>query len=287
MRRWILLSTLFGCSSGELLAPPAHGLQLASEPFELAPGDEITRCFYVNLANEAPIDVERFETAQLRGQHHFNIFVSDLDKPDGYGACPTNEELFVGARPILDGSASSVDYAFPGDMALRLERHSLLIFQLHSINFTERALSQQFQLNLHTKIAPAQTLVDIYGFTNFGIEIPPNSSKVETKDCVLYDQIGLLSISSHFHQRGKLATADFVSKDGSRIERIYENERWDDPKVLFFDEALRIDPGDTIRFACHYDNEEDVTVTYGPSVQDEMCFVFGYYFPKVGLIPCF
>jgi hypothetical protein len=290
MMRALLLLAL-GCSSAvetvDTFDPPAHGLQIASEPYELEAGEEITRCFYQNLDNTEALDVERFETSQLLGLHHFNVFVSDLDKPNGYAPCPTYEELFVGARPIVDGSAGAVDYAFPSSMALRLEPKSLLIFQLHSINTTDGPLTQQFLLNVHTKVEPAPTLVDIYGFTNFGIEIPPKSTKVESKDCVLYDAVGLISMSSHFHQRGTLATVDFVSKDGSRVERIYENESWDDPQVLFFDRSLRIDPGDTIRFACHYDNPDDVTVEYGPSGQDEMCFVFGYYFPKVGLIPCF
>jgi hypothetical protein len=295
MRRLALL-LFFGCSSAEsevdlgptgLLALPEHGIQIASEAYDLGAGEERTRCFYRNVENEETFDVVRFQTAQRTGQHHFNIFASDLDKPDGFGPCPTNEELFVGARPIVDGSSASVDYSFPEGMAFRLDEGVLLIFQLHSINTTAEPMTQQFVLNLHRSLEPAKTLVDIYGFTNFAIEIPPRSTKVETKDCVLYDQIGLLSMSSHFHQRGTLATADYVSQDGGGIVRLYENVSWDDPEVLFFEDSVRINPGDTIRFSCHYENREDLTIGYGPSVQDEMCFVFGYYFPKVGLIPCF
>jgi hypothetical protein len=281
---WVLL---FACGSGPLLAPPEHGLQLTSEPYELTPGEERTRCYYLNLANAEPLQVTRFQTQQLAGQHHFNIFASDLDKPDGWGPCPTNEELFVGARPIVDAAAAEVDYRFPDHMALELEPNTLVIFQLHSINVADAPRTQQFWLNLHLAETPAQVLVDIYGFTNFGIDIPPLSTKIESKDCVLYDQVGLLSMSSHFHQRGTLATADFISADGRTSERLYENTKWDDPQVLFFEKSVRITPGDTIRFACHYENRDDVAVRYGPSVQDEMCFVFGYYFPKVGLIPCF
>jgi hypothetical protein len=294
--RWFAVVVLAACGAAPeiedlgptgLLALPERGMQIASEPYELGPGDERTRCYHHNVRNAAPIEVVRFQTAQRKGQHHFNIFASDLEKDDGFGPCPTNEELFVGARPIVDGSSSSVDYSFPADFALPLDENVLLIFQLHSINTSVEPLVQQFVLNLHTAETPAKTLVDIYGFTNFGIEIPPRSSDVETKDCVLYDSIGLLSMSSHFHQRGTLATADYISSDGARIVRLYENVSWDDPEVVFFDDPVRIVPGDTIRFACHYDNQEDVAVTYGPSVEDEMCFVFGYYFPKVGLIPCF
>lgn len=270
-----------------LLALPEHGMQLPSEPYDLDSGKERTRCYYVNLNNEAPLDVVRFETAQRPGQHHFNIFASDLEFEDGWQRCPNNEELFVGARPIVDGSASAVSYGFPPGMAYRLKENTVLVFQLHSINTTPAPLSQQFVLNLHVAEAPARTLVDIYGFTNFGIEIPPNSEKTETKDCPIYDSIGLLTMSSHFHQRGKRATAELLRKDASAPKLLYENTSWDDPTVTQFEDAIRVGEGDTIRFSCHYQNDDPVEVRYGPSATDEMCFVFGYYFPKVGLIPCF
>src|SRR5262245_50105437 len=102
MRLCLLL--LAACGTGELIMPPDVGMQLASEEVVLESGHEETRCWYVNLRNTEPIDVVRLETAQRLGQHHFNIFASNLDKPDGWGRCPTNEELFVGARPIIDGS---------------------------------------------------------------------------------------------------------------------------------------------------------------------------------------
>ena len=63
--------------------------------------------------------------------------------------------------PIVDGSASSVDYAFPPGMALQLDANVLLIFQLHSINTTSEAADQQFVLNLHQSTAPARTLIEL------------------------------------------------------------------------------------------------------------------------------
>jgi hypothetical protein len=269
-----------------LMALPERGMQLASEPVMLEPGKETTRCYYANLRNPSPIDVARFQTAQRTGQHHFNIFASDLTFDDGFQRCPTNEELFVGARPIVDGSGGSVDYPFPGGMAYRLEPNTLLIFQLHWINPTASPAEQQFVLNLHTPPEPPKTLVDIYGFTNFRIDIPPNEAKVETKECAVYDSIGLLTMSAHFHARGTLATAELIPAAGAP-RSLYETRSWDDPDVVVFPEAVRVIEGDRIRFACHYENREDRRVTYGPSSDDEMCFVFGYYFPKVGLIPCF
>lgn len=297
MRRAILGLVLAGCGSSVavdgptdlgptgLLAMPENGMQLATEPYDLAPGRETTRCYHVNLNNAEEIEVTGFETNQRPGQHHFNIFMSDLEREDGWSRCPDSIELFVGARPIVDGSAGAVSYRFPDGMAFPLPKNTLLIFQLHSINTSETPLEQQFVINLHQRDEPAQTHVDIYGFTTFEIELPPKQTTTVTQDCPIYDPIGLLSVSSHFHERGKLATVE-VMRDGASSGVFYENTKWDDPEVMFFDEPRRVGNGDVVRFTCTYDNQDDFTVGYGPSADDEMCFVFGYYFPKQGLIPC-
>lgn len=285
----LLAATAFACSGeapSTAFEPPERGVQVVSEAYDLAPGDEKTRCYYHNLRNEAPLEVVRFETNQRPGQHHFNIFMSDLEREDGFGPCPDEVELFVGARPIVDGSSGAVDYRFPEGMAFPLPEDTLIIMQLHSINATEAPAEQQFFLNLHTAESPARTHVDIYGFTTFEIELPPKATTTITKACAIRDTIGLLSMSSHFHERGKLATAEIIDAEGS-ARKVYSNDRWDDPEVEFFDAPIRVTNGDTVRFHCTYENRDDHIVTYGGSATDEMCFVFGYYFPKVGLIPCF
>jgi hypothetical protein len=291
---FLLLAGCSGAGGGDgpvdlgptgLLAVPEHGRQLTSEPYDLEPGREVTRCYHVNLGNEEVLEVARFETNQRPGQHHFNIFMSDLEREDGWGRCPDSIELFVGARPIVDGSAGAVSYAFPDGMAFPLPKSTLLILQLHSINTTPEPLEQQFVMNLHTRETPASTHVDIFGFTTFEIELPPKQTTTIRKDCPIYDPIGLLSVTSHFHARGDLATAEIVT-DGASSGIFYRNERWDDPEVMFFEDPMRVGNGDVFRFECTYTNDDDFTVRYGPSADDEMCFVFGYYFPKQGLIPC-
>ncbi len=282
-----LLSACGGSVAGYdgLLEPPERGVQLLSEPFVLDAGQERTRCYHLNMNNAEVLEVVRFQTNQRPGQHHFNIFMSDLEREDGFGPCPDEFELFVGARPIVDGSSGAVDYRFPDGMAFPLPANTLIIMQLHWINVTDAPAEQQFALNLYTADEPARTHVDLYGFTTLEITLPPNERTTIQKDCTIRDTIGLLSMSSHFHQRGVLATTQVI-RDG-RSEQVYSNDRWDDPEVEFFDDPIPVTNGDVVRFECTYDNADDFTVEYGPSASDEMCFVFGYYFPKKGLIPCF
>ncbi|MCK6547330.1 hypothetical protein L6R52_15875 [Myxococcota bacterium] len=268
-----------------LLALPSRGVQLATDPVELAPGGEETYCFNLNLDNDEALDVVRFQTARLPGLHHFNVFASTLERDDGWGRCPNNEELFTDARPIVDGSGNQVDYAFPEGLALRLEPRTLIIAQVHFLNAQAKAAMMQFVLNLHTE-EPPHTLVDIYGFTTFDIALPPRRITDVVKECPVHDRIRMLTMSTHVHARAIRVTAE-VERTTGEIEPVYETDSWADPALLRFAEPILVGGGDVVRFTCTYDNRDDFTVRYGADAADEMCFLFGYYYPKVGLIPCF
>jgi hypothetical protein len=271
-----------------LLGLPDHGIQLATDPFDLDPGQETTRCWNVNLKNASPLEVERFQTAERHGLHHFNVFAATLTRDDGFGACPDTMEFFVGARPIVDGSGSSVDYPFPDGLALEIAPNTLVMMQLHFINSTQEKATMQFVLNLQTAPDGAtREPVDIYGFTTFDITLPPHQVTTVTKDCTMQDHIRMLTMSSHFHARGIQSTAEIVHPGMDPIP-VYQTSSWSEPAVVNFDQqGMFVGVGDIVRFHCTYDNEGDTTVYYGVSAKDEMCFLFGYYYPKVGLIPCF
>jgi hypothetical protein len=268
-----------------LLAEPVTGRQIVTEARTVAPGRETTYCWYINLDNDEPIDVVRFNTAHEGGLHHFNVFASTLEREDGFDACPDSIELFVGARPIVDGSGRAVDYVFPGNVAFRLEPKTLLIFQLHYINTTTEPQETRYLLNLHTRPGVEPVLADIYGFTNLGIEIPARSQAELTTECRIDDEMMLLSMSAHFHARGTESRTELRRKNGS-AEMLYRTVRWDDPDVVMFDPPVRVAVDDVIAFTCAYDNPTDDVIRYGPRASDEMCFTFGYYYPRRGLLPC-
>lgn len=269
-----------------LLPLPAKGFQYVVPPHDTQPGSERTRCFHINLGNEAPIDVVRIETGSMVGLHHFNIFVSTLEREDGFGPCPGSLDLFAGARPIVDGSGSAVSYTFPEGVAYRVEPKTLLIFQLHELNVSTEVLPQSFVLNLHTDDQKEHVLADIYGFTNLDLVVPPKQRTAQQKDCNIDNQMLVLSMSTHFHARGVEATGALIRRGSTEETPLYRTDRWDNPQVQQFSPPVVFDVGDVVRFTCTYQNNDDFTVRYGGSAEDEMCFLFGYYYPKLGLIPC-
>ncbi len=45
---------------------------------------------------------------------------------------------------------------------------------------------------------------------------------------------------------------------------------------------LKIMPGENVSFECEYQNDLDHTVTFGDTTKDEMCNIFGFYYPTTG-----
>lgn len=85
----------------------------------------------------------------------------------------------------------------------------------------------------------------------------------------------------HMHQTGVRMTNDQI-RDGQVI-RTGSTEYWD------FDQAgemsvqqpsFVVQPGDSFRTTCYYDNGNKNDTIFGASTQDEMCMAFMYYWPR-------
>jgi len=50
--------------------------------------------------------------------------------------------------------------------------------------------------------------------------------------------------------------------------------------VQWYAPAMRLGPGEGVRFTCDWHNPDDHAVRFGPTTDDEMCFVTGYFYPN-------
>ena len=89
---------------------------------------------------------------------------------------------------------------------------------------------------------------------------------------------------------------------GGTEDLIYEARNWHEPGNAMFREGianpllpiadggdwgavsgyLKVEPDEAVSFECEYQNDLAQTVTLGETSKDEMCNVFGNYFPTVG-----
>jgi hypothetical protein len=268
------------------LVLPEAGLQIAVPPRDLAPGEEIEECYFKSIDNAEALDVVEIETAAALGIHHFNIWKTSIEHAEGWDACPDSSTMWLSGRMLVDGSAAPVDHLFPPGVAVAVAPQTMLVFNLHMINATPDELRQQLVLNLTTTAEPVEHYSEVFGFSIFDIELPPRQTTTLTRDCQLLSGTNIVTLSSHFHARGDAAFADLYREDGAH--RIYDNASWSEPVVAYYDPPLAIgDASLWLTYGCTWTNESDDVIHYGGSAyDDEMCFVFGYYYPIEKLPVC-
>src|SRR5262249_29512322 len=84
VRQWIE-SGAFPAGQADIALPvPASGFQLRIPPFDVLPGSEVRRNYYLKTPNTDTVAATRVEFLQPPGSHRFDIFTADLgDRPDG------------------------------------------------------------------------------------------------------------------------------------------------------------------------------------------------------------
>ena len=114
------------------------------------------------------------------------------------------------------------------------------------------------------------------------------------------------SFDSPLTTRGASASA-FVctvwhEPQGGEMRKIYETFNWEDPGNAAFADRIEnpsmddlaagewgaesgyvhVKAGDVVSFQCEFDNPTDTTVTFGDTGSDQMCNIFGFYYPSDG-----
>jgi hypothetical protein len=114
-------------------------------------------------------------------------------------------------------------------------------------------------------------------FNQVGVRVPPGKDVVVSTSCAIpktYEPIGLVAGGTHMHKRG----VHFVAKTSTGA-MLADVDTWDEPPELTYDPPIMLNTGDTISWACTYDNDTGRTLTFGESAEDdEMCIYLGRFF---------
>jgi hypothetical protein len=158
--------------------------------------------------------------------------------------------------------------------------------ELHAINVTSAPVDVSANVSLHTvddtvPLIPADLL--FWGNTN--ISIPAHS----TADVHFFHRpwtgVRIFGLTSHTHSHGTLATINVATNDtmdsamSTDLMEVHRSLSWSDPPLTRFDPPMQLETGQGFHLLCHYNNTTDQTLSFGESFNDEMCFMWAYYYP--------
>lgn len=275
------------------VGPLAAAIELRAQP-----GDEETVCISMRLDNPERVWVREIRTQINAGSHHMIIYRTTEAEES---LTPEPCTPFVGdvfsfdvSAPLFIAQQAEAALTYPEGTALPLQPNQMIRIEFHYINYfpDPKDLLGEVEFVEHEGDTSELQAVDMIFWGTTDIEIDPRSSgeasmyhRVDGPNSLHPDPIQIFGLTSHTHQWGTRATLERTTGlDALEGELLHESLDWSEPPLDLFDPPLTFDGTDGLRLVCEYMNGSDQTVTFGEGFNDEMCFLWAYYFPSRGFL---
>jgi hypothetical protein len=289
------------------------------EKYLLPAYGEDENCVYVRTTNDEPVYINRYHGRMRPYSHHLIVTILADPPADLEFGVPTscNQGEAIGSRWLLgsqdpqidleiEGASPGSEPAVEGDpeygLGQVIQPNTVLRIDMHYVNTTDKELLREGWVYLKT--VPKEDVVtrgDMLTFFQGNIQIPPNSKGVQTAvaRCRAPSDRYVAMMTGHFHQNGTRFSVWHEKADGKQT-LVYETSDWDIPGNAIYSKRIQnpaigdggiwgassgylmVKQGEYLNFQCEYDNPTDQTVTLGELGKDQMCNVFGFYYPTDG-----
>ena len=98
--------------------------------------------------------------------------------------------------------------------------------------------------------------------------------------------IRIFGLTSHTHHFGVLSTISQANNAtpanhaaANDVRELHRSTNWSDPPFTTFDPPLTLPSGDGLHLVCNDNNTSANRVGFGESFNEEMCFLWAYYYP--------
>ena len=271
-------------------------------PIPAGTGEEHTQCITVSLKNAEGAFVRRFRADLGTGSHHMIVYKSNAtsESPTPQD-CQGFSGLLSGEHPIFIAQQAKAQLDFPTDengvpVALEIAPNQMVRLELHFINTTAQSLDVAAKLFVDT--VPLTTAVvksDLAFWGTQMIKVPANG----VGDTGVKFQRALAStktfaLTTHQHHLGTEMKVWYgASAADPNQKMVADGKNWSDPPLELFTPALDFpDNGNGkvssmgLAYQCQWKNTTATDVSFGEGFNDEMCFLWQYYYPSQGFQLC-
>lgn len=242
---------------------------------------------YMCYGFETPVDAKRHATAVRvnvdndKIVHHVLVMQSDLPVPTVPFVCPQTSLLTW--RLVYAWAPGAKAQIMPPEAGIPVDQLTHWVVQVHYSN--AKALSGQtdesgFEMCTTDKLRKYDADMLAFGSTNFAI---PPKSKVDIS-CTqpLLPPIHIIAGAPHMHGLGRSMSTTLKKRDGRTFD-LGSNPSFDWNNQISYpvvSDAV-VEPGDTVVSRCVWQNSTSLPVLWGERTEDEMCFSFTMYYPKI------
>ena len=276
-------SLIVGCSASEStpeevtsLPVPAEGegIQFSFE-YTVPPASEVWKCAVYPMPSDDFAYINSVESISNAGMHHMTLGTMGFTGPqfdDGVYDC---EQLLLESMNDLilffGNQGGENNFSLPEGVVATIPPGIKIIHELHYVNTTEAPVDIYSYVNGY--YIPEDEITDgIWGgqIRDETLDVKAQGESIEWTRCVMNEAVDVLFMGSHTHKLGvEFTVARFDGETTGEV--FYRNTDWHDPKIVQFEEPIRLEVGEGFEFQCKFRNNSDVDVQYGSTADDEMC----------------
>ncbi len=183
-------------------------------------------------------------------------------------------------------------------VALKMDPHQMVKLELHYFNTTGASIKVSGDIQIDTiPVESAVTEADLAFWGTQDINIPPHGEF----DTGAHFQRGIpgtktFAVTTHQHHLGTEMRVWFgTGTDANKTQPLADSHSWSDPPLVLLTPPVKFGPApsgevasaDGFAYDCHWVNPTATAVQFGESINDEMCFLWHYYYPSQGFEVCF
>jgi hypothetical protein len=295
-------STTSGAGGGAGGASPYATVEQGIGPIATASGEEHTQCITVSLKNAEGAFVRRFRADLGTGSHHMIVYKSNATTESPVPQdCQGFSGLLSGEHPIFIAQQAKAQLDFPSDengvpVALEIAANQMVRLELHFINTSATPLDVSAKLFVDT-VPLATTVVksDLAFWGTQAINIPANGvGDTGVKYQRALANTKTFALTTHQHHLGTEMKVWYGASGADPAKMmVADGKNWSDPPLELFTPALDFpDNGNGkvssmgLAYQCLWNNTTATDVKFGEGFNDEMCFLWQYYYPSQGFQLC-
>jgi hypothetical protein len=189
-----------------------------------------------------------------------------------------------GTVPLYIAQKPSTVLNFPTGIAYTMPANQMLRVELHFVNTTAAPLPVTGTVHLgEAKEGTITEHANLMFYGNVGIILPPQSqATVGPSFHAIAAGRKIFGLTGHQHKLGTSVTIELSPDAFTSGKELYKNIVWDEPPLTIFNPPITPPAGQGLRYTCTYDNTTSTIVTFGENADQEMCFLWAYYYPDQG-----
>ena len=258
--------------------------QLKITAHAIPPSGEQHICVVLPLPNEQRAFITSIHATLTPGSHHLIVDRSPVGTATQSTEAPCVPTQGTDATRLMIAQQRDTMLTMPAGTALAVEPHQPVFLQLHYINLDTKTLDivGSIDVTFADPAGPALTEVQslFTGATSLSIKAGQDGlGEFFFKPGSSAKPWHVFALTSHTHSLGTESTIERVASNSAPAATpLHDSLDWHEPPLTTFDPPLVFDGSDGLRLRCHYHNDTDHDVSFGTRFEDEMCFLWLYYY---------